>query len=194
MNDQFRVSPEAILDSLGNVIFSPVSEDGRSPQDSPGGPTTANCGPEAARANLSAMPAEVRQREGMIKGTYGQHGDGLSLSADLQPFLESRLPVPLIGSLKCAMTWKAKDMRSRHGLSRLRLLVLTIEGKDCGFLHTPTCAQNMAAPSMQKHKCCRGVVVTPQEFCRRMGYPTEWLRAAPAKASATRSSRKSPRK
>ncbi len=127
-----------------------------------------------------------------MNDTFGPTSENSFDSATLQLFLESRLPEPLIGSLKSVMTWRVRDMRSRHGTFRLPLWALTINEKDCGFLHTPTCAQNMAAPSMQKHKCCRGVIVSPEEFSRRMGYPTSWLAAAPARVSATRSSRKSP--
>ena len=39
-----------------------------------------------------------------------------------------------------------------------------------------------------KHPGCRGMEVSPQAFCRRMGYPVEWLYAV----SATQSCRKSP--
>lgn len=54
--------------------------------------------------------------------------------------------------------------------------VLTTFGKDTGFVHTPTCTANYAAPSMQKHACAR-------EFVRVFGRPDpknhEWLMGWP---------------
>ena len=54
--------------------------------------------------------------------------------------------------------------------------VLTTFGKDSGYLHTPTCAANYSAPSMQKHACAR-------EFVRVFGTPSpinaEWLMGWP---------------
>lgn len=55
---------------------------------------------------------------------------------------------------------------------RRQTWVLTTYGKDIGYLHTPTTMANYAAPSMQKHECCRS-------FVKVFGRPTpanqEWL-------------------
>lgn len=57
-----------------------------------------------------------------------------------------------------------------------RTWVLTTYGEDIGYLHTPTCAANYSAPSMQKHPCA-------QAFTRVFGRPTpmnqEWLMGWP---------------
>lgn len=54
--------------------------------------------------------------------------------------------------------------------------VQTTFGKDSGYLHTPTCTANYAAPSMQKWASCR-------EFVRVFGIPTpknqEWMMGWP---------------
>jgi len=54
--------------------------------------------------------------------------------------------------------------------------VQTMFGQDVGYLHTPTCTANYAAPSMQKWPACR-------EFVRVFGKPTptnhEWLMGWP---------------
>lgn len=58
-----------------------------------------------------------------------------------------------------------------------RTWVLTMFGAGTGYLHTPTCTANYAAPSMQKWPSCR-------EFVRVFGTPTpmnhEWLMGWPA--------------
>jgi hypothetical protein len=57
-----------------------------------------------------------------------------------------------------------------------RTWVRTIFGSGTGYLHTPTCAANYDAPSMQKHAGCR-------EFVRVFGKPApmnhEWLMGWP---------------
>lgn len=177
-----------------SAISLPESADGLSPSSSQDGPLTDRCGQGAAlvsRLARQVADAEVAQVQTSTFGPIGSASSGLDA---LLPSLANRLPMPLIGSLRCGVIWKEVPMPSGLPISRLARSGLTTYGREFGFLHTPTCAQNMSAPSMQKHKCCRGVIVSAAEFCRRMGYPADWLSAAPAEASATPSSRKSLRK
>lgn len=60
-----------------------------------------------------------------------------------------------------------------------RTWVLTTFGSDIGYLHTPTCAMNFSAKSMQKHKNCRAFVTvfgkpTPTNQEWMMGWPIGW--------------------
>jgi hypothetical protein len=94
---------------------------------------------------------------------------------------------------KWFLTWKAQDTKSRRRLKFRLVPSDTITGgRASGFSHTPTCAVNMGAPSMQKHLCCRGLLMTPEEWERRMGFPIGWT-AVEWKPSATLSFRRSPK-
>ena len=64
--------------------------------------------------------------------------------------------------------------------------VQAILGTESGYLHTPTAAANMAAPSMQKHAGCRRFVKvfgpgkpTPATFEWMMGWPIGWTGLEP---------------
>jgi len=58
-----------------------------------------------------------------------------------------------------------------------RTWVQTTYGPDIGYLHTPTCTANYAAPSMQKHACARAFV---QVFGAPSPVNHEWLMAWPS--------------
>lgn len=58
-----------------------------------------------------------------------------------------------------------------------RTWVLTTFGSDTGYLHTPTCAANYAAPSMQKWPNCRAFVLV---FGKPSPANHEWLMDWPA--------------
>ena len=173
-----------------NAISSQESAGGLSHSSLQDGQLSGQCGQGAVLASLSAQQAEGAVAALDQTSTSGPIGSASSGLDALLPSLASRLPMPLIGLLRCGMTWKAVPMPSGLPISRLARSGLTTYGREFGFLHTPTCAQNMSAPSMQKHKCCRGVIVSAAEFGRRMGYPEAWLSAAPAEALVTPSSRK----
>ena len=181
-------------DSFGNVISSPASADGPTQADLPAGPMIARCGPEAAPASHSAAHPLDAANDSRTPATFGLSGSGSSELAALLPSLANRLPAPLIGSLRSKLTWKVLDIGLGLRISRLARSGLTTYGREFGFLATPTATANQGAPSMRKHKGCRGIEVSPQAWCKRMGYPLEWLAAAPCADSATPSSRKSRRK
>lgn len=73
-------------------------------------------------------------------------------------------------------TWKRWVTQLDACRFRRQTWVLTMFGSASGYLHTPTCTANYAAPSMQKWPVCR-------EFVRVLGKPTptnhEWLMAWP---------------
>jgi len=109
--------------------------------------------------------------------------------------------MPTIFGLKCAESWQrslpgtylprtsANAQLTRRRTTAKRWVmkpsafpfqrqtwVVTTYGSGTGYLHTPTCTANYAAPSMQKHPCAR-------EFTRVFGKPTpmnhEWLMGWP---------------
>ena len=62
--------------------------------------------------------------------------------------------------------------------------VRIIFGTGFGYLHTPTCTANFAAPSMQKHPSCRNFVTvfgkpSPTNFEHLMGWPVGWTDLKP---------------
>lgn len=105
-----------------SAIGSPASADGVSPCDSPGGQTTAPCGPGAAPASPSRQP--VRGLASTMPATFGRRGFGSFASAALTSSLVSRLraQLPTDGSIVFAMTWKAKATPSGRSICLLRAL------------------------------------------------------------------------
>jgi len=94
--------------NLHSAIFSQALESGPTPCAAPDGPTTAPCGPEAPRANLSARQAKAAGL--MTSGTYGPHSTTSLASAALASSLASRLKQRLDtdGSTLFNLTWKEK--------------------------------------------------------------------------------------
>lgn len=75
-------------------------------------------------------------------------------------------------------------IKLRRSVFPRKTWVLTTFGTDIGYLHTPTCAANYAAASMQKHPNCRNFVrvfgtppPTNQEWM--MGWPIGWTATEP---------------
>jgi hypothetical protein len=105
-------------------------EDGPSPCDSLGGPTTAPSGQAPAHANLSARQA--KELGLMMSGTSGPASSGSSRSADLQSSLESRLQARLqaLGSTLYKLTWKQWATPSGSQRFRLRASVPRTSGTE----------------------------------------------------------------
>ena len=130
MNDQSKTLPPTTLSGTDSAISSPVSEDGLSPSDGPASSTPTDCGPAPARVNLSARQA--LEKGLMTKGTYGLIGGGLSISDDLQSWLESRLRQKMdgLGSPLYALTWKHWTMLSGAPICALRAWAPRTSDKD----------------------------------------------------------------
>ena len=76
------------------------------------------------------------------------------------------------------------DTMSGTSNSVLPTWVQIIFGTGFGYLHTPTCTANFAAPSMQKHPSCRNFVTvfgkpSPTNFEHLMGWPVGWTDLKP---------------
>lgn len=68
--------------------------------------------------------------------------------------------------------------------SRRQTWVLTTYGSDIGYVHTPTCAANYSAKSMQKHPCARAFTQVfgkpdPLNHEYLMGWPIGWTELRP---------------
>ena len=92
------------------------------------------------------------------------------LGSLLRMLLTSEVPF----SRKWYLIWKPSAMKSGRLKFRLVPSDTITGGKGSGFLATPTATANQACNSMQKWPGCRGVIVTPEEWERRMGFPVGW--------------------
>lgn len=114
------MSDPTTLEAIRSVISSLESEFGATPCEKLAGLMTGKCGPVHVRASLSA-----RQAKGLgllTSGTFGQRGNGLSSSADLQQSLANKLRAKMQnrGSSLFRLTWKEWVLPSGRLLSRLR--------------------------------------------------------------------------
>ena len=130
------MSYQQILEDLASTIFSQVSVSGPTPCVKQDGPMTDQCGPEAARANLSARQA--KELGLLTSGTYGQRSFTSSSSAVLQSCLESRLRAKLsnLGSTLYKLTWK--QWVTPSGVSRSRLRASVLHTSETGRIGWPT--------------------------------------------------------
>ena len=109
----------------------------------PDGVMIARSGPDRAHASLSARQAS--ERELLTSGTYGRTGSGLSISANLQLLLESRLRARTasVGSILYRLTWKERVTPSGRAICALRASAARISASDCILRGWPTpCTQD----------------------------------------------------
>lgn len=184
------MSDQMTLPGIGNATSLQESEGGATRCESPDGRMIGRSGQDRAHASHSRARPEAGTSARQVAGTCGQNGSGSSALDGLKSCLENRLPKPMIGSLRSPMTWKARDTKSGLRIFRLAPSGRITSGSEFGWLATPTATANQDCPSMQKHPGCRGVVVSPEEWCRRMGYPAEWLECAPLETPSSRRSRR----
>lgn len=166
-----------------NAISSPASADGGSPSGSPAGLTIDLFG----QAHVPVRLSQARLEAATSPMTFGRHGSPSSLQVALERSLASRLPTKDLGSIASAMTWIHWVTKSGRRFFRLSVSEKTIRARGFTLWATPTATANQDCASMAKWPGCNGIKVSPEAWCRRMGYPPEWLSLAP---SATRSSRK----
>jgi hypothetical protein len=119
-------------ETIRSVTGLPGLQDGREPSDSPDGPTTGRCGPEAAHASLSAPPGSVA--EPPMNDTSGRNSDASSRSAVLQSLLENRLRarMDVNGSPEYVLIWKSWDMQSGPPICALRASGRRTSDNGCG--------------------------------------------------------------
>lgn len=131
---------------------------------------------EASLANRSAPPTPASEKAQKMTASSGRKCAALLKSqSPLGSLVRTLLESLGWRSSKWFLTWKPSGTKLRHR-SRFRLVPsdTITSGRATGFLATPTATANQGAPSMQKHPGCRGIIVEPEEWERRMGYPRGW--------------------
>lgn len=100
------MSERLIWPGSRSATSSPASECGVTPCASPDGPTTSQCGPEAAPASRSARRASRKAPQ--TPATCGLSGSGSSASIALSQSLASKLQprFAMLGSTLFKQTWK----------------------------------------------------------------------------------------
>lgn len=172
--------------AINRFTSLPESADGRSRSSSPDGLMAALFGQGPVPANFFQPLLEV-VTERLI---CGRSGCDSSLAYNLVASLVNRLPVPGLGSMASVMIWKPWVTRSGRRFSRLSLSAKTMRAIGFTLLHTPTAKANQAARSMEKWPSCRGLVVTPETWNDRMGFPRAWLDCAPMGMLSSRKSQR----
>ena len=131
-------------------------------------------------SSAAAFPASRSQvlREDAISATLasGRKCAGLFRNAGpVGSFVRTLLTSTDWQSDKWWLIWKGSDTRSRHRLKFRLVPSDTITGGHAsGFVATPTAKANQAAPSMTKWAGCQNIIVEPEVWERRMGYPAGW--------------------
>jgi len=102
------MSEQTTSKDTANVISSPGSADGPWLFDMQDGPTTDQCGPEAAPASPSRRQGKARGQR--TSGTCGRSSPASSASVALQASMENRLRQLLdtAGSMEYSQTWRQK--------------------------------------------------------------------------------------
>ena len=146
--------------------------------------------PEVSRASHSVLHHTGESRRLTCGPTYNE----LSMTSDQKLPSLKMSKRPLLSEQKLSLN--PLDTEPFASVYRGLIAGHHIQEIAGGLLHTPTCAANFMAPSMQKHGCCRRYVavfgdqkIMPEQFEFLMGYPIGWTEIDP---SETPSSPKSP--
>lgn len=133
----FLKSNHPIFRVLRNATSSQGSGDGVSLSVTQGGPKTAPCGPEAARASRSVPQA--RDSAPPTNGISGPCSPNSSDSASLQRSLASRLLARLEGrgSPAYSLTWKEWVIEGQEPICAQRASARTTSDKGCSGWPTP---------------------------------------------------------
>lgn len=134
------------------------------------------------RAAFPAKPTAAHLEDALWRMISGRRCDGswqMSLPGTYSPRTPS--DARSIGRRTTSSRWVTP---SAACLFPRRTWVLTTFGSGTGYLHTPTCAANYSAPSMQKHPSAREFTrvfgrPTPTNHEWLMGWPTGWSGLAP---------------
>lgn len=148
------MSEQANCETTRNATSSPAAADGRSPSDSPDGPTTGESGRAPAHASRSASPGCGGVQRTLA--TCGLHGSRSSRSARLQLLLESRLRAAtgLHGSIEYTLTWRPASTPSGRLCCLLRASARRTSDIGCSGWPTPNC--NERGPESRESTDRRG--------------------------------------
>jgi len=109
MSDQLLMFNPATCAASSSAISSPESADGVTPCNSPDGPQTNPCGPEAVPASRSVRRGRAKRKP--TSAICGLISSDSSASAGLSAALASRLQAPsgTVGSMEYQQTWKRRN-------------------------------------------------------------------------------------
>jgi len=172
--------------AICNATSSPASVDGRLPFDSLDGPMIDLFGQVHAPVRYS----QARLEAGTSRTISGRHGSPSSLQVALEKSLASRLPTKALGLIASAMIWTHWVTKSGRRFFRLSVSEKTMRARGFILWATPTATANQACASMAKWPGCRGIEVSLEAWCHRMGYPREWLSLAPSETPSSLKSRR----
>lgn len=170
------------------AFYSPartMDASSRSPHGTTSAPLTAFRGEDVLTWFLAGFPAKPiprRLRERTLRMISGRKCDGswqmslpgTSLPRTSKDALSTAQPTTL-------SRWVTRPAQLPF---QRRTWVLTTNGNDIGYLHTPTATANYGAPSMQKWPSCRAYVqafgqVTPESHEHLMDWPIGWTALKP---------------
>lgn len=171
--------------AISNATSSLASADGLLPFGLLAGPTIDLFGQVHAPVRYS----QARLGAGTSRMTSGLHGSPSSLQFALEKSLASRLPTRALGLIASAMTWTHWVTKSGRRFFRLSVSEKTMRARGFILWATPTATANQACASMAKWPGCRGIEVSLEAWCHRMGYPREWLSLAPSETPSFLKSR-----
>ena len=160
----------------------------------PDGMTAEISGPD--RAHASRGQRLVAGAATVTSATNGRSGFGSSESVALQQLLESRLRARGFGSTVYSLTWKVWVTPAGRRICRLRASAPRKIAPGCGFWPTPRAAGGKAGPDYAKTGRSRtgislptalGGMPNPTWLAWLMGYPAQWISAAPSVTQSSRS-------
>lgn len=189
MSGASRMYDLAISETTSKCTSSPASVDSHSPAGTRGTPVQS--GAAGFPVSRSAPPAPGDATAKSMTHTSGlKCYDSFVRAGRKSSFARTLLASKAWHSKRWFLTWKLAITPSSR-LSRFRLVPsdAITGGRATGFVHTPTSTANLASPSMKKWPSCRDVIVSPESYAERMGYPPEWLDCAPSGTLSTRVSR-----
>lgn len=143
-------------------------------------PLTENRGKELLTlylAGFRAKPIPQRRLEKIQQTTFGRKcGESWQMSLPGTFLPKTSAELRLTKRQTTAKRWVTKP---KQFLLPRQTWVLTMFGKDFGYLHTPTTKANYCANSMQKWKCAQSFKTvfgkpTPQNHEWLMGWPEGW--------------------
>jgi hypothetical protein len=133
-------------------------------------------------AGFRARSSAPQLEDGLLQTISGRSSSGWWQMSFLERSRAKTSPArQSIGQRKTSSRWVTRP--TALPLARQTWVVTTC-GTGTGFVHTPTCTANYAAPSMQKWPSCRSFVhafgkPTPTNHEWLMGWPIGWTASEP---------------
>lgn len=184
---QSSKSAPATSQNMRSATSSLASAAGLSHSDLPGGLTTDLFGPAPARVSRSRQ--QDAGAASQTNAISGRRGSVSSASAALQRSLESRLIARSFGSTTHLLTWKVLVTPAQRQICRLHARAHLKIAPGSGSYPTPRASGGKAGPDYAKTGRSKtglslptvlGGMPNPAWLAWLMGYPAQWISAAPS--------------